>query len=122
MKYFQTQIEKMLYILLAIEVAINVSTALLAYAVISRQGQQIAKQDQTVSELKYIINQHSNTLATIKNEFSESNAHLDCIFQYFTTVGRSSNTTISLTPNEKICNVNINPTSSSGGATSSTKS
>lgn len=123
MKYFQSTIERLLYILVAVVVTVMVIVGLLMYDVITKQNHEIAQQDQTIAELKTVVNNQNGTLMSINGGFNNLNQKVDCIFQYFTTPNRNSNTTVTLSPNQKICDVNVNPVSSTpGGSAGSTKS
>lgn len=123
MKYFQSTIERLLYVLILILVIVNVAEGVLVYTVISKQNAVIQSQQQTVASLKTIVTDHTGTLSTINGGFNNLNDKVNCIFQYFTTPNRSSNTTVALSPNQKVCDINVNPvTSASGGSTGSTKS
>lgn len=123
MNYFQSQIERLLYILIVILVVVNVAEGILVYSVLSRQNTIIQSQQKTVASLKMIVTDHTGTLSTINGGFNNLNDKVNCIFQYFTTPNRSSNTTVTLSPNQKVCDINVNPvTSASGGSTGSTKS
>lgn len=95
MKYFQSTIEKLLYLFLVLSTALNVAVCLIAYAGYKRQNE--------------LLIQQRVTLTALQNDFTSANTHIDCIFQYFSVQGRTSNSTVTLSPNEKICNVNINP-------------
>lgn len=123
MKYFQSMIERTLYFLIVVVVALMVGVGLLMYDVITKQNHEIAQQDQTIAELKQVVNNQNGTLMSINNGFNNLNQKVDCIFQYFTTPNRNSNTTATLSPNQEVCNINVNPaTSALGGSTGSTKS
>lgn len=123
MRYFQSTIERLLYILLVVLVVVNVAGGLLIYGVLAKQDRISKAQQQTIASLNTIVKGHTDTLSVINGGFTSLNAKVDCIFQYFTTPNRNANTTITLTPNEKICNVDVNPvTSASGGSTGGTKS
>lgn len=123
MKYFQSTIERTLYFLVVVVVALMVGVGLLMYDVITKQNHEIAEQDQTIAELKTVVNNQTGTIDSMNKGFSSLNSKVDCIFQYFATPNRNSNTTITLTPNEKICDVNVNPVASTPvGSAGSTKS
>lgn len=123
MKYFQSTIERSLYYLVVLLVVVNVAEGLLVYSVLTRQNAIIQEQQQTVAALKGVVNAHTGTLAAINGGFTGLNSKVDCIFQYFATPNRTTNTTVNLSPNQKVCNINVNPvTSASGGSTGSTKS
>lgn len=125
MKYFQSTIERLLYILIVLLITVNVGEGLFVYRVISHQDAIVKAQGEEVGQLKTILADHTDTLNLINDGFTNLNAKVDCIFKYFNTPGRSSNTTIALTPNEKICDININPTTTTSapvGSAGSTKS
>lgn len=123
MKYFQSTIERLLYYLLLLLVIVNVTEGILVYNVVANQNAIIKSQQATVTSLKAIVGGHTGTLNAINNGFTNLNSKVDCIFQYFTTPNRTGNTTATLSPNQKVCDINVNPvTSASGGSTGSTKS
>lgn len=122
MTYFQSTVERLLYLLVVVLVITNIASLLVSFAAYERVAHVVSQNDKTTAQLKSVVTHQSETLATIKADFNQSNAHLNCIFEYFATPGRSSNTTVTLAPNQKECDVNLNPTSALGGSTGSTKS
>lgn len=76
---------------------------------------------QDSSSTQAALNHHTSTLNTINTGFANLNTKVDCIFTYFATPGRNGDTTLTISPNQKECNIDINP-SSSGGATGNNKS
>jgi hypothetical protein len=122
MRYFQSTIERSLYYLVFVMMIAIVVLGLFTYSAYVHEREIIQQDTQTVAQLNAIVRNHTGTLSTINNGFDGLNQKVNCIFQYFATEGHNSNTTISLTPNQQVCNVNINPITAPVGSSSSTKS
>lgn len=107
----------------AIVLILNTAILLIVLTNTTQTKSLVQSSNKNVESQKVVIDDLAKNSKQRTQQIGDLQTHLDCIFKYFATADRSSNTTLSLSPNQQACDVNLNPTTSASvGSTGSTKS